>query len=145
VLLVGHSQGGLIAAALAADPSVRKEFAIGHVLTSGAPVASMPVPDDVQVLSIEHSDDLVPRLDAAANHDRPNWITVTAPAGAGRPTSAEPLVAHRLELYRHTAERIDRSADPSIEVWREGLSPFLAGAGRSGIGWDVEVDRMGAP
>jgi pimeloyl-ACP methyl ester carboxylesterase len=148
VLLVGHSQGGLIAAALAADPAVRQEFSISHVLTSGAPVASVPVPEDVQVLSIEHSDDLVPRLDASANRDRPNWITVTAPAADGELASgerAEPLAAHRLDLYRHTAERIDRSADPSLAVWREGLSPFLAGAGRSGAGWDVEVSRVASP
>jgi PGAP1-like protein len=146
VLLVGHSQGGLIAAALAADPSVRSRFRISHVLTSGAPVASVPVPDDVQVLSIEHTDDLVPRLDASANHDRPNWITVTAAAADGELPPAEraqPLAAHRLELYRHTAERIDRSADPSLVAWRDGLAPFLAGAGRSGVGWNVEVSRVG--
>lgn len=154
VLLVGHSQGGLIAAAVAADPMVRREFAISHVLTSGAPVASVPVPDQVQVLSIEHTDDLVPRLDGSANRDRPNWVTVsTAAPTTELPAAdrAEPLAAHRLELYRRTAQRIDESSDPSIVRWRAGLAPFLdrasgpnsVGVG-SGAGWDVEITRADA-
>jgi pimeloyl-ACP methyl ester carboxylesterase len=153
VLLVGHSQGGLIAAALAADPAVRREFTVSHVLTSGAPVASIPVPAEVQVLSIEHSDDLVPRLDGSPNHDRPNWITVTAPAPTdGLPAAdrAEPLLAHRAQLYQQTAERVDRSTDPSILFWRSGLAPFVDEAHRpaggnpgSGAGWDVVISRVG--
>lgn len=145
VLLVGHSQGGLIAAAVAADPAVRREFTVSHVLTSGAPVASIPVPDDVQVLSVEHSDDLVPALDGAANHDRPNWITVTAAAPTADLPAVErdePLLAHRGELYRRTAERIDASTDPTLQAWRDGMSPFLAGTGSA---WDVEISRVGTP
>jgi hypothetical protein len=111
----------------------------------------VPVPEHVQVLSIEHSDDLVPSLDGAPNRDRSNWITVTAaaparvPAGSPPADPAEPLLAHRSELYRSTAERIDRSSDPSIVSWRKGLTPFLAGSGGSGsgAGWDVEISRVG--
>jgi hypothetical protein len=148
VLLVGHSQGGLIAAAVAADPAVRREFTVSQVVTSGAPVASIPIPDDVQVLSIEHSDDVVPQLDGAANRDRPNWITVTAPAPTAEAPLAErtePFAAHRADLYQRTAARIDRSTHPSIEHWRTGLAPFLDAAGRTGAGWDVEVTRVATP
>jgi pimeloyl-ACP methyl ester carboxylesterase len=143
VLLVGHSQGGMIAAALAADPAVRREFTISHLLTSGAPVGAVPVPEDVQVLSVEHTDDPVPQLDGVANRDRSNWVTVSGPAptahlsGADR---AEPLLAHRGTLYRETAERVDRSADPSIGHWRAGVAPFLQGA--SGARWEVEISRV---
>ena len=144
VLLVGHSQGGLIAAAVAADPVVRREFSIRQVITSGAPIASVPIPEDVPVLSIEHDDDLVPRLDAAANDDRPNWITVTAPAPVEDLPSAdrsEPLIAHRLELYQRTAAQIDRSADPSLVRRRAELSSLLGGPERTVSGWDVEISR----
>jgi pimeloyl-ACP methyl ester carboxylesterase len=156
VLLAGHSQGGLIAAGLAADSSVREEFSITHVLTSGAPVASVSVPEPVQVLSIEHSDDLVPRLDGSVNRDRPNWITVSTPAptaGLSPSDRSEPLLAHRLELYRSTAERVDRSVDPSIAFWRGGLAAWLpppqAASGMAGgpqvpgAAWDVEISRVG--
>jgi hypothetical protein len=164
VLLAGYSQGGLIAASVAADPSVRREFTVSHLLTSGAPVASIPVPDDVQVLSIEHSDDLVPRLEGSMNRDRPNWITVTAPApitDLPPVERTEPLSAHRAELYQSTADRIDRSTHPTLALWRLGLAPFLGAGGRSsagpsappagagkpdnGAGWDVEVSRVGTP
>ena len=144
VLLVGHSQGGLIAAALAADPAVRREFSIRRVLTSGAPIASVPIPDDVRVLSIEHTDDLVPQLDGSANRDRENWITVTTAASTvdlSTADRAEPLLVHRIELYSRTAERIDRSADLSLRHWRAGLAPFLDEPGRSAVGWDVEISR----
>jgi hypothetical protein len=148
VLLVGHSQGGLIAAALAADPAVRREFSIRRVLTSGAPIASVPIPDAVPVLSIEHTDDLVPRLDGSANRDRPNWITVSAAASTvdlSAADRAEPLLAHRIELYGRTAERIDRSTDRSLRHWRAGLAPFLDAPGRSAVGWDVEISRAVRP
>ena len=39
VALVGHSQGGILAAALASDTSFTTRHRITHVLTSGAPVA----------------------------------------------------------------------------------------------------------
>ena len=72
-------------------------------------------------------------------------------------------MAHRLELYRRTAERIDASTDPSIVHGRAGLGPFLgeaagppvsgqaagppvsgkASGSAFGAGWDVEVSRSG--
>lgn len=147
VLLVGHSQGGLIAAALAADPAVRRQFTVTHVLTTGAPIASIRIPDDVQVLSIEHDDDLVPRLDGRANCDRPNWVTVSASAPVETLASAndrsEPLIAHRQELYQQTAARVDRSIDPSITDWRKGVSPFLDRPQVGGAAWNVDVTRAG--
>jgi hypothetical protein len=145
VLLAGYSQGGIVAAAVAADPSVRREFTVSHVLTSAAPVASVPIPADIQVLSLEHSDDLVPRLDGSPNRDRPNWTTVTAPASTADlpPTERnEPFAAHRAEAYQGTADRVDESTHPSIALWRSSIAPFASG---SGVGWDVELSRAGTP
>jgi pimeloyl-ACP methyl ester carboxylesterase len=155
VLLVGHSEGGLIAAELAADPDVRREFKVTHVITTGAPVASIRIPNDVQVLSIEHTDDLVPALDGSTNRDRPNWVTVSTSAPiALLPTEqarSEPLIAHRAELYQFTAARLDSSDNPSITAWRAGVAPFLGGSPPDGsvrpqrpnTAWDVELSRVG--
>jgi hypothetical protein len=147
VLLAGHSQGGLIAAAMAADPATRRELTIAAVVTSGAPVASVPVPGDVPVLALEHDDDLVPGLDAARNHDRANWVTVSTPAPTAGLTVAErsePLVAHRLELYRRTAEAVDTSTDASIVAWRQEVAAFLDDRAEVAA-WDVEVRRPTMP
>jgi hypothetical protein len=103
------------------------------------------VPGDIPVLSLEHTEDPVPVLDGTRNVDRGSWVTVTAEAAglprhpAGGP--AEPVVAHRLELYRRTAAAVDGSADPSLVAWREGLAPFLAGPGVRVHQLDVAVSH----
>ncbi|HEY6797214.1 MAG TPA: hypothetical protein VI248_21280 [Kineosporiaceae bacterium] len=128
VLLVGYSQGGIVAAHLAADPSFRRRFAVSHVVTVGAPVAVAAIPGSVPTLSLEHDHDLVPRLDGAVNPDHPSWITVTAPAEpAGAPPDA--VLSHDLGSYRRTAVAVDASNDPGLLLWRSGLAPFLAGDG----------------
>ena len=40
--IVGHSQGGIVAAALASD--LKDSYAIDHVVTAGSPVANHPIP-----------------------------------------------------------------------------------------------------
>jgi hypothetical protein len=136
VLLAGHSQGGMVAAQLAADPVFRGSFTVTHVVTAGAPVASARIPESVAVLSLEHDEDLIARLDGAANPDRPGWVTVsrsTIPAG-GAP---DPSTAHDLSSYARTAASVDASADPGLARWRSGLQPFLGGPGVTATGLEV--------
>jgi hypothetical protein len=125
VLLVGHSQGGIVAASLAADPEFRSRFRVTGVVTAGAPVAGFAVPAGVSVLSLEHAEDIVPRLDGRPNPDRSGWLTVsraTTPAG-GR---ADQTVAHALDGYVATAAALDATNDPSVHEWRARLAPFVA-------------------
>jgi pimeloyl-ACP methyl ester carboxylesterase len=154
VLLAGHSLGGMTAAQLAADPAVRRSLHITHVVTAGAPVALSGVPGDVHVLSIEHSDDLVPRLDGAQNPDRPGWVTVSRPAtdlpqppGPGsEPSTADAhprlAVTHDAAGYARTAARVDASADPSLLAYRAELTPFLDRPGATAVSWDVTGRRV---
>lgn len=140
VLIAGHSQGGMVAASLAADPKVRTRFHITHVLTVGSPVAEFPVPADVQVLSVEHTDDPVPRLDGRPDPDRAGWVTVRRTVhDPGAPTDA--LRAHDLDEYRRTLALADRSDDPSLRAYRAGLEPFLGRPGAVGWSNDVTVSR----
>jgi hypothetical protein len=146
VLLAGHSQGGIVAAQLAADPGFRAEFHVTHVVTAGSPVASVRVPDTVAVLSLEHDEDVVPRLDGDHNPDRAGWVTVsrsTTPEG-GRPS---PGVAHHLGSYARTAAAVDVDPDPGLARWRDDLRPFLAGPGVTATGVEVTGERVppGAP
>ena len=41
VMLVGHSQGGIIAAQLASDPAFVERYGVTHVMTYGAPIDHM--------------------------------------------------------------------------------------------------------
>lgn len=115
VMLAGHSQGGIAAAALASDPSARRDFKITHVVTAGSPVARMPIPSDVHVLSIEHREDPVPRLDSAENPDRANWSTATFGTG----DHDKIIDAHAGSGYADSAGRIPR------EHYPRGIDQFL--------------------
>lgn len=74
VALVGHSQGGIVAAAVASD--MKDRFNIGHVVTAGSPVANHPIPERTWVTSVEVEDELVAALDGASNPVRDTWLTV---------------------------------------------------------------------
>ena len=74
VALVGHSQGGIVAAEIAADRS--RQYNIQHVVTAGSPVANHPIPSTTWVTSIEIEDELVAALDGAHNPATAQWLTV---------------------------------------------------------------------
>jgi hypothetical protein len=118
VLAVGYSQGGITAASLAADP----RWSVEAVLALGAPVSALPVPDDVTVLAVESSSDLVPHVDGARDPDRASWTTVTADVPVD---PDDPWAAHHLDAYRHHAALVDSSTHPSLVGWRQAVAPFL--------------------
>jgi pimeloyl-ACP methyl ester carboxylesterase len=163
VLLAGHSLGGMVAAQLAADPAVRREFHITHVVTAGSPIALADIPGTIHVLSLEHDDDLVPRLDGAVNPDRSGWVTVSRPVTAlGGNTSGGPsggssadlagsaggdthprlVVTHDGDTYAGTAALVDASSDPSLVAWRGGLGAFLARPGATATVTEVVGERL---
>lgn len=87
VAIIGHSQGGIVAATIASDWS--DQYTIEHVVTAGSPVANHPIPERTWVTSVEIDDELVAALDGAANPATGNWLTVSghvAPAPAPTPS-----------------------------------------------------------
>lgn len=84
VMLVGHSQGGIVAMnAAQASGTSRFPFNVTHVLTAGSPVGLIDVPDRIHVLSLENANDIVPHLDNATNPHGPtrNTAVFTNPTG----------------------------------------------------------------
>ncbi|TGY35603.1 hypothetical protein E5344_11395 [Microbacterium laevaniformans] len=81
VMLVGFSQGGILAGTLAA---YNNDYNWDAVVVAGAPIDSMPIPSTTTVVSVQHNGDPVPRLDSVislgtdgyAPTDRPNWTTI---------------------------------------------------------------------
>jgi pimeloyl-ACP methyl ester carboxylesterase len=91
VMLVGHSQGGMVAADIASDPALATEFGIGHVVTAGSPTAQVAeLPDGTVALHLENRGDVVPLLDGQDN-----------PAGADRVTVRFDAGDHDLGARRH--------------------------------------------
>ncbi|CAN5120069.1 hypothetical protein BH09ACT3_BH09ACT3_16830 [soil metagenome] len=125
VMLVGWSQGGILAGRMACDPNAPGD--VQAIVVAGAPIDAMPIPDSVNVLSVQHEGDIVPRLDGQpANTSTSNWVTVS-----GRP-DVEPMFdrkrgleldrrtytgmsSHDASLYSDSARyRIDESTEPAI-------------------------------
>ena len=123
VLLVGHSQGGMVALGVAGEVRRSGEFDVTHVVTAGSPIGRLPVPAGVQVLAVENDGDVVPHLDGADNPDRANETTVRV----HRDTGAL-LANHDLSRsYVPAAADIDATDDPSVRAYIRGLEPFLTG------------------
>ncbi len=145
VMLVGHSLGGIAAAGLASSPRFIAAHPVTHVVTMGSPVGRMPVPAGIEVLSLEHAQDAVPRLDGQPNPDRATWVTVSRDlrevdpgrGGAAMGGVDEGVVetrgldrasqAHDSRLYVDTAALVDDSVDPSVVGWRATGASFFAG------------------
>jgi hypothetical protein len=118
VMLVGHSQGGMQAAALAADPGFG--YHVTHVVTAGSPVATADVPDVVTVLSLENTGDVVPLLDGEPNPAQAHHVTVQSDVHSGS-LGAGPGQNHAVSTYAAIASAADASGDPSVQQVISGM------------------------
>jgi hypothetical protein len=123
VVVTGYSQGGLIAAQLAASG----EFDIRGLCTLGAPAGQIPVPAEIPWVAIEHTDDLVPAVGGTWRSAAP--VIVRRQVFAGRPIDTSiALPAHQLEAYRQTAAAADRSHERRLTGVIARLDGFGDGA-----------------
>ena len=132
VALVGHSQGGIMAAWLAAHQDT---YPISAVVTAGSPVAGLgPFPEGPTSLSLENRGDVIPLTEGEANPDAAqprhgHLRRPVAPSLAGQPRPG-PL--------RHRRRRRRRRHAPSLvaELARLRALGFLAG--------DEDADERGS-
>jgi hypothetical protein len=135
ILLMGHSQGGLIAANLASDSSFANKYDIKGVVTEAAPIDCAEVPWKIPVMSIQHTSlaelnihgDIVPLTDFRGNdllgvpEIHPNYTKVEL----GAP-SDDPMANHAQDLYAksvHDAQGSQRAAFENFES-KNNLSNF---------------------
>lgn len=113
VELIGHSQGGIVASQLAANPQIRERWAISSVLTAGSPTAGASVPRDIPMLNVENTRDIVPSLDGLTNRDRGEALTLHFDSGyLEHPAASGPAHAHALETYTEALKECEEY-DPS--------------------------------
>jgi len=123
VLAVGYSQGGAITSRLALDGPFR---VVGNV-TFGSPVQADPGDSTVQV-TLRHTDDLVPALQAGGHLDRagaPGSIVVERIADPPPGIADITLGAHSMDAYGDTASLADASGDPRVGDVHERLAQFV--------------------
>ena len=124
VLLVGHSQGGMVAMTVAKELAGRGTFNVTNVITAGSPVAHITVPRSVHVLAIENDGDFVPHLDGATNPDRTNLTTVTVHHEHDGILDNHDVT----KSYLPGAGDIDASNNPSVRSYLAAISGFLTGS-----------------
>ena len=122
VMLVGHSQGGMVAAQAAHDAGTPAfDYDVRSVVTAGSPIGRVDIPAAVQLLAIENAYDIVPYLDSRPNDAGPNVTTVTVHEQHGSVGQNHGLASG----YLPAARAVDRSDDPSIVAFLAGAEPFL--------------------
>lgn len=117
VTLTGYSQGGLIAAQLAASG----EYSVDGLITLGAPAGQVAVPHDIPYIAIEHTNDLVPALGGTFAFSEPLVVRRELFDGVP-PASGVMLPAHELSNYLDTAGLVDNSANVRIRELLSRLS-----------------------
>lgn len=160
ILLTGHSQGGIIAANVAADAGIRSRYDVGGVVSFASPVDCANVPRDTPMLSIENgsgsllgtwSGDLIPRLDFGG--------VVSGPDGAitrvNNPALGSPLDIRANHEQAGYLANVNAMLDPAqtdprlaangrvVQQWSatNNLSQFYVGQGGSAQTIQVQVGR----
>jgi hypothetical protein len=125
VMLVGHSEGGIVAVDAARDAARSGRFRITHVVTAGSPVGALAsgLPSTVQLLSLENTADLVPALDSAPNPDLPNVVTVRANEQHGSIGANHDLDTS----YEPEAVQAQTAGSGSVDAFLRGAHGFLSG------------------
>ena len=114
--VVGHSQGGMIAARLAME----SEFDVSTAITAGSP-EEPTLGDDQTLIQLRHSDDIVSSLAAGGSPEGTGSADSFTATRVGDPDDGLQdltVKTHGLETYIETARMIDASHDPRAEALR---------------------------
>jgi hypothetical protein len=123
VLFTGHSQGGLVAAQLAASG----DFDTRGLYTIGAPSAQVAVPNDIPWLALEHTNDIVPAL--SGHYGIADPVLVRRDLYEGVPTGSDKFFpSHQLGAYESTAAMVDQVDEPRIDAIDRRFADFTTGA-----------------
>lgn len=120
IFLVGHSQGGIIAANLAL-----RDKRVAGVVSFGAPIGQVAERIKIPLIAIEHSNDLVPKLGLRANPMVENMVTVVREVQITRPLESV-VEAHDILNYQKTAELADNSQEVGLKRVRGQLLDAIA-------------------
>lgn len=141
VMLVGHSQGGIVAAQSTND-LISGGYNVTHVVTAGSPVGRIDIPGNVQMLSLENKGDIVPHLDATDNPNTANRTTVTFENQTGNVGNNHSIGGYRYdennpgkprvdENYVAVAKQLDEGSDPSVRRFMDSTGAFTQGSSES--------------
>lgn len=123
VVFTGYSQGGLIAARLAASG----DYHTTGLVTLGGPAGQVSVPNAIPYVAVEHTEDIVPATGGTFASSQP--VLVRRSVFDGHPPDGPAAFpAHQLARYRQTAGLLDASSNPRVtDALRAINGPSLLG------------------
>ncbi|MBT1165867.1 esterase/lipase family protein [Bifidobacterium simiarum] len=132
VAIVGHSQGGIVAAVIASDRKQR--YNVQHIVTAGSPVANHPV-GGTWVTSVEMNDELVSNLDGSRNPVSPGWLTVrgtSQPMGSAAGTAVEntdgrKFITHDMNYMKAAWKDAQSLGSPALKSHEEHFGRTING------------------
>jgi hypothetical protein len=150
VMLVGHSQGGIIAGTLASDPAFVQQYGVTNVMTYGAPIDHLDIDPSVRVMQVQHTTDVVPRLDLGGLR------TGSDPIPSHQPGVVLDNPGHFWELatnhsyveYANSVRDELGASTPEGEILRQyqaSLGQFFVGPNGQVTAVDVPVSRVPRP
>lgn len=128
VVLVGHSEGGIVAMDLAGDRGFNGgRVRVAQVVAAGAPISSKAVVpgSGTRVLSIENVNDVVTHLDAVDPHSAHQTVDRLTYRFAR--DERDVVRSHDVLLYARQAMVLADSPNPLMIEVRAGLQPFSTG------------------
>jgi pimeloyl-ACP methyl ester carboxylesterase len=132
VVLVGHSQGGIVAMDLAGDHAFNGgRVRVAQVVAAGSPISAKSVArgSGTRVLSIENVNDIVTHLDAADPPvDQPNEQSVDRLVYRFAADEHDVMANHDVRMYSRQAADLADSPNPLMIDVQAGLRPFLEGS-----------------
>ncbi|MFF2453109.1 hypothetical protein [Isoptericola sp. NPDC058082] len=135
VVLVGHSLGGISAAALAASPGFRARHPVGGVVTAGSPTATFAIPGGVPALHVENEESLVENVDGRSRGEGPATVDRVT-VGRRLLDSADPVdvaaagsvsLAHAMPTHLRTLSAAQRSGNVQVAGVTGRLERLLDG------------------
>jgi hypothetical protein len=129
VVLTGHSQGGLIALALAESG----DFTVDAVITVGTPVGVVPDATTIPTVHIVHPEDPIPVLGGVIERESSTWVV---PVSNGERW----FDAHHRESYLPSAAALDAIEDPRLTALRATIQSTGSGVAR-----DYRAITLGDP
>lgn len=123
VQFTGYSQGGAIAAMLAASG----DYDAQGVTTFGAPTGQVPIPESIPAVLVEHSDDIVPAFGGVQANQHAVIVERAVFAGHEIPRDLA-FPAHNIDRYLETARLMDNASSDQLTGAAARLDRFGATA-----------------
>lgn len=122
VLICGHSQGGIVATALASVPAHEAGVNVVGILSTGGPNRRIRVRPDVVTVAVTHDQDVVPSLDGSP--DRAPDRRITVGRSLVRPRTRPLYYAHSSSTYTETVRMLERKV--RVTPWGRLASSMAA-------------------